>query len=205
MNLIVHKLFKNLKWFYLDLLLTRSSQCAVTINSLKVSCLERKCEDCKNKTIEFGEFEPKDTVTYERWITKNEEVIIKGKLRICKKTVMEIVNTTKKMLLSVYKTALAHFMQHVANYVHQLQAIQKIKPDTCRRIVAYRFFRKLQLQVPMEKCNLHILGAQSLSCPSTQVCITALQEIPPWMCWKPLRCAQFRKTCDMIRLLYARI
>lgn len=75
------------------LLLVKSICCE---GNLQGSCLERICKDCLNRKVNFDNYNGDDKVTYERWVTKKVNVIIKGQDKLCQKTIKETVVTDKK-------------------------------------------------------------------------------------------------------------
>lgn len=118
---------------------------------LNVTCLERKCQECKEKKILTTDYTDDDTVSYERWITKNVQVVIKGQSKTCKKTMKERVFTTKKTLVDTLNTMLPVFLTHVANFIHQITAIKNLK----------------QLMTP-EEGLLHIDFSENYKCKYSQ-------------------------------------
>ncbi|KAL4720148.1 hypothetical protein ACJJTC_011325 [Scirpophaga incertulas] len=56
-------------------LLAKSLCCG---NEPNVACLERKCSQCTDKKVNFNVINGSDTICYERWVTKNITVTIKG-------------------------------------------------------------------------------------------------------------------------------
>lgn len=98
-------------------------------NVLNVSCLERKCTHCSEKTVNFNLINNNDTILYQRWVTKNVTVVVKGREKQCKKTLKETVKTSQQLLVNTFKLNLPKFMQHLANIKNQFQAIRLIKQN----------------------------------------------------------------------------
>jgi hypothetical protein len=97
--------------------------------SFNLQCLERKCTQCKNKKIDFNNYNDTDIITYERWVTKNVNTVIKGKEKLCKKTIKETVKTTNKSMVQLLHANMPIYMRHVGNFIHQIRAIQSIKEN----------------------------------------------------------------------------
>lgn len=98
-------------------------------NALSVCCLVGECPTCKDKSITPNDFDDNDSIVYERWVTKDVTVVIKGTSKKCKKTLKEKVQTTKKNLLHNLNSCLPTFIKHVANMIHQTKIIQEIKKE----------------------------------------------------------------------------
>ncbi|CAG9786535.1 unnamed protein product [Diatraea saccharalis] len=98
-------------------------------NVLDVSCLERNCSQCIGKYVNFNTINRLDTIIYQRWVTKNVNVVINGQERKLKKTYKETVKTTQQLLLNTLKVNLPIFMQHLANIINQYKAIRQIKQN----------------------------------------------------------------------------
>ncbi|XP_047026178.1 uncharacterized protein LOC124634596 [Helicoverpa zea] len=96
-------------------------------NTLTPKCLERECQSCLYKKIDFNNFAENDYITYDRWVTKDVDVVIKGVQKKCKKCVKETVKTTIGALVKLLHLNLPVFMQHVANMIHQMRSIQTFK------------------------------------------------------------------------------
>ncbi|XP_047991938.1 uncharacterized protein LOC125230721 [Leguminivora glycinivorella] len=94
---------------------------------LSVSCLERKCLQCRSKDIDIDSTDLSDTIIYQRWITKNVTVTTRGQEKQCKKTIKETVRTTQRLLIQVFRSNLPKFMQHLANIINQFKAVRFIK------------------------------------------------------------------------------
>lgn len=93
----------------------------------KEMCLERKCDLCKNKDIKMLDFDNNEQTGYEKWITKKEKLIIKGKEKICSKKVKELINCNKGELFSAFKDSMPKFISHNFNIMHQYREINHIK------------------------------------------------------------------------------
>ncbi|KAL0859620.1 hypothetical protein ABMA27_010747 [Loxostege sticticalis] len=98
-------------------------------NEPNVACLERRCVQCSEKKVDFNVINGSDTIIYERWITKNVEVTIKGQTRKVKKTIKERVKTSQLLLTNILKSNLPTYMQHLANFYNQIRAINFIKQN----------------------------------------------------------------------------
>ncbi|KAL4708242.1 hypothetical protein ACJJTC_013811 [Scirpophaga incertulas] len=107
-------------------LLAKSLCCS---NEPNVACLERKCSQCTDKKVNFNVINGSDTICYERWVTKNITVTIKGEEKQVKKTIKEKVKTSQRWLINILKTNLNTFMQHLANQYNQFRAVNLIKQN----------------------------------------------------------------------------
>ncbi|KAJ8722265.1 hypothetical protein PYW08_004667 [Mythimna loreyi] len=96
-------------------------------NAFSVPCLERKCSRCSERVPKYNLLNGNDTIIYQRWVTKNCTVVIKGNEKICKKTVKENVKTSHQLLVNILNKNLPIFMQHLANITNQYNAIKFIK------------------------------------------------------------------------------
>lgn len=96
---------------------------------LSVSCLERKCLQCSENLIEFQRNNGNDTVFYQRWITKNVTMVVRGQQKCYKKTVKETVKTTVQLLIKNFESNLPKFMQHLANIINQFKATRFVKQN----------------------------------------------------------------------------
>lgn len=111
---------------------SKASQLAKSLccnTELNVACLERRCAHCSDKNVNFNIVNGGDTIVYERWVTKNVNVIIKGQEKQVKKTIKEKVKTSQLLLTNILKLNLPIYMQHLANHYNQLRAINFIKQN----------------------------------------------------------------------------
>jgi hypothetical protein len=100
--------------------------CATTERTM--SCYNRQCKECKHKKIQaIREFNHDKEIKYERWIRVTEEVMVKGKIKKCIKTIKETVTTTEQNLLHSLNKAMPSFLKHLRNISHQYKAIEGIK------------------------------------------------------------------------------
>ncbi|CAH0550600.1 unnamed protein product [Brassicogethes aeneus] len=96
---------------------------------LKETCLERKCENCKDKTIVTVDFDGADTMVYEKWVTKRVTIVVKGKEKLCTKTVKEKLMSTKAEVYETFIGLMKPFLLHIKNLEHQMREIRKIKEN----------------------------------------------------------------------------
>nr|CAI5869714.1 unnamed protein product [Callosobruchus analis] len=82
-------------------------------------CINRTCSICQNKTIKISNLEKDDKVSYERWYSKRVEIEIKGKKKLCQRTVKESVDCSKLVMVEHLNSSLVKFMAHSRNIVHQ--------------------------------------------------------------------------------------
>ncbi|KAL0869426.1 hypothetical protein ABMA27_007661 [Loxostege sticticalis] len=94
---------------------------------LKEKCMERSCPDCCNKTLSFNQYFPNDSINYYRWITKKSLQVVKGREKMCQKTIKEEVQTNMKGLTDLLKLKMPVYMTHVSNMLHQFKIIRIVK------------------------------------------------------------------------------
>lgn len=90
-------------------------------------CLERRCQDCQEKKLTYNDFNEEDKVLYQRWVSKRVKTLVKGKEKICQKTVKETILLTKKETANMMNDKILQFMKHQANITHQYTAITRVK------------------------------------------------------------------------------
>nr|CAI5839648.1 unnamed protein product [Callosobruchus analis] len=95
--------------------------------TLKEACFKRECPDCKDKHVEFSEYNPNEHVKYEKWVSKKERVLVKGQEKICVKKVKETLYCNKGDLVQEFKRRLPNFCTHHFNMIHQYEIIREIK------------------------------------------------------------------------------
>lgn len=98
-------------------------------DDLKEDCLERKCSKCKQKFINLNQFNNEDLITYHKWCTKTEIVLVSGKEKQCKKTFKNKINSTKEHLVNDLKSTILILMQHIANKKHQYKEMDTLKEN----------------------------------------------------------------------------
>ncbi|CAH0555183.1 unnamed protein product [Brassicogethes aeneus] len=96
-------------------------------DTLDENCLERKCTQCKNKYVNFNNFNGQDLISYHKWCTKSEIITVSGKKKLCKKTFKNKIQTSKQQLANELKEAVSQLMQHIANRNHQYKQLDLIK------------------------------------------------------------------------------
>lgn len=94
---------------------------------LQEDCLMRKCRKCKELKVKFNDYNPRDTIVYEKWVSKKVECVIKGKKKTVTKTIKENITSQKHKLCKLLLDLLPNFMKHVNNIFHQYYAINRIK------------------------------------------------------------------------------
>lgn len=108
--------------------LKNSTCCAKTERTM--ACLSRKCNICKNKQVlPLRNFDNERQIKFDRWVRVREDVLIKGKVKKCSKTIKETVTTTEECLLSSLNKSMPNFLKHLRNISHQYCALDSIKTD----------------------------------------------------------------------------
>ncbi|CAH0562790.1 unnamed protein product [Brassicogethes aeneus] len=90
-------------------------------------CINRSCPICQSKSIRINKYENNDIVSYEKWYSKKVEIEIKGKKKMCQKTVKEPVECSKQEMVDHLKKSLTRFMVHLRNISHQYSSVDTIK------------------------------------------------------------------------------
>lgn len=106
--------------------LVKSMCCNRNLNG---NCLERSCADCQHKDVHFNPYEKKDKVTYSRWVSKKVLVVIKGKEKLCQKTLKETVASDKITVAQILKVTIGQFMIHIRNIMQQQRTLRQMKCD----------------------------------------------------------------------------
>ena len=131
---------------------------------LRELCLERKCGVCCfNKKIVCKEFE-NEQATFPQWSKKRVEVLVKGKMKTCFKTVKEELTLTKKQLfLHFINNMLEKFMRHVCNIKHQYKASSEIKNNLGPRDIFIHcdFSENCNCKYSKEIQSLHFGGSRN--------------------------------------------
>lgn len=128
MDLIVSKLSQ------LKIIKPKTSQDLVKSLCCEVlteECLVRKCQNCKQKTINFNldPMQKDDTTSYEKWVKKKVTLTIKGQEKVCQKTKKEMFESTKGSLVGILDKTIKPFMNHINNIRHQFDQIKLIKKN----------------------------------------------------------------------------
>lgn len=97
------------------------------------NCLVKKCEQCQNKTIKILQYDSNEESYYEKWITKKQVLTIRGKEKICQKTVKEKIFCLKADILIIFQQNLNKFSMHVRNIIHQYNVLDNIKKNLATR------------------------------------------------------------------------
>nr|CAH7765247.1 unnamed protein product [Callosobruchus chinensis] len=96
---------------------------------LNAHCLERSCQGCRENMMNITNSDETGLTSYETWITKRVELIIKGEKKSCMKTIKELKGCSKAELLNVFKKSIYTFMRHVCNVSHQFRTIKYLKEN----------------------------------------------------------------------------
>lgn len=56
-----------------------------------VQCLFKDCEKCKDKIILYNDFSANDSTSFNKWIDKKVQVVVKGVIKEVKKSNQEII------------------------------------------------------------------------------------------------------------------
>lgn len=130
---------------------------------LKEACLERLCENCKEKDVEVKEFVDGE-ITYHQWCKKRVEVVIKGENKVCTKTLKEEVTSSKKdLLLHFTNNLLDDFMKHVCNIKHQFRVTSNLKKSLGPNdiLIHCDFSENYSCKYSQEVQSLHFGGSRN--------------------------------------------
>ncbi|CAH1959581.1 unnamed protein product [Acanthoscelides obtectus] len=89
-------------------------------------CLERKCVDCKNRTLPILPYEETENCSYKKWVLKTEKYTIKGEEKTTKRNVKDIIRCVKAELVAELNRNMPKYMLHISNMRHQHQFDNKI-------------------------------------------------------------------------------
>lgn len=104
--------------------------CCVTDNDyIDDNCLSRTCVTCKHKLVKFLDYNKNELIEYEKWGVKKVEVLIKGKPKICQRTVKEKIECSKEELVQQLLTVMPKFLIHTRNINHQYKSVNYIKQN----------------------------------------------------------------------------
>ncbi|CAH1111594.1 unnamed protein product [Psylliodes chrysocephalus] len=129
---------------------------------LDVKCLARMCPLCKDKELRIVEFENAENVVFERWTVQKHKLMIRGKEKICKKTIKEKVYTTKEILLQTLKSSIKDFLLHVRNIQHQYGVIKQLKNNlgTDEVLIHMDFSENYSCKYAEEVQSAHFRGSK---------------------------------------------
>lgn len=133
------------------------------LNELKTreECLERRCPNCLNKSIEIDEFENSMT-SVEQWKRKNVEYTVKGTKKFAKKVVKETVDIEVKALFEKLYDMVPSFMQHVCNIMHQYKSIKDQKKSMkSNELLIHVTLVKIMNVNTQKKYNVFILAGHA--------------------------------------------
>ncbi|KAL3284115.1 hypothetical protein HHI36_018283 [Cryptolaemus montrouzieri] len=138
-------------------------------------CLKIICPNYSNKTVVFNDFDSEEPASYKKWQTRKETIEIKGKTKVCSKTVKEEIRGLTKDLR---ECSLIAFMKHIANMKSQYQTIDKLKKDLKEdegpptdRLMASGIDIN-ELQIPVDELRK--------SCHNIQLCCIFSINIAKW-------------------------
>nr|CAH7751847.1 unnamed protein product [Callosobruchus chinensis] len=92
--------------------------CRSSEAQLNEHCLERSCQGCRENMVNITNFDETGLTSYETWITKRVELIIKGEKKSCMKTIKELKECSKVELLNA-----------LCNVSHQFRNIKYLKEN----------------------------------------------------------------------------
>lgn len=92
-------------------------------------CLERTCDKCYEREVEFNNFEKTGTITYATWRTKKVIITIKNKEKTVNKTVKETVCCKIEELCNIFRKMILRFMKHHYNMLHQFRSVKLAKEN----------------------------------------------------------------------------
>lgn len=126
-------------------------------------CMERKCDKCILKKLNLKNFDPEDTINYEKWSTKREKVVVKGKEKLCQKIGKETITCSKSELLNALETSLPKFMSHCSNIRHQYTISKSVKENLSQDevLIHIDFSENYQCKYASEIQSAHFGGSKA--------------------------------------------
>lgn len=127
-----------------DLILTALFQAKVTsisnhqnllhiicCNRYNEQCLSRECVTCKNKGLEYKEFDNSNQIVCRKWVSNATNITDPKthKIRKVTKYVKEVIQIYPRDLIMQLEDNLKYFLHHELNIVHQHSAFKMKKSD----------------------------------------------------------------------------
>lgn len=142
-------------------------------------CLERKCENCKDKQIMINTFENKE-IEIEQWNRKKETINIKGKDKNVTKVVKEVSKKTIKDTVEMLLNKIPNFMNHLFNIVHQYRTIFELKKNLESNdvLVHIDFSENYICKYAQEIQSVHFGGSHQQITLHTGIAYVKPQDLP---------------------------
>lgn len=128
-------------------------------------CLERICDNCSNKCLNYKDSDASKTILFKQWISKNETINdLKTKkervVRKYKKVTQEIL---VRDLISKVENDQKIFIHHVFNIVHQHNQIKYLKDSLSENaaIIHMDFSENVSTKYNQEIQSLHFSGSRT--------------------------------------------
>lgn len=102
---------------------------SVTCENQSEACLERKCYKCKEKVVQFEKYDETEDTTLQKWSVKKCSIMVKGKEKICNKTLKQVIECKKRDLVVAFEDSLKKFLKHTANMKHQFYVLDNLKKN----------------------------------------------------------------------------
>ena len=89
--------------------------------------MQRSCSVCKDSIIPYLKFNGNENIKYYKWVTKKEEITVKGKPKTVSHTIKEELQSTVVDLIAVFPAEILKYMHHEGIAIHQFQEIDYLK------------------------------------------------------------------------------
>ncbi|CAH0726839.1 unnamed protein product, partial [Brenthis ino] len=101
----------------------------------KEECLNRTCNLCFNKVVEYGEFRNDVPIKYFEWAAKTEKYSVNGIEKASKKTSKRELQGLPLHLITKLEKSLPRYFKHCLNIVQQYKSINELKKSLTPREV----------------------------------------------------------------------
>lgn len=136
----------------------------ICCNRYNEQCLARECQNCKNKELQYKEFDNSAMISYKRWESVSENVTDPktNKTQKVTKCLKKTVPIYPHDLIIHLETKLGIFLQHEVNIVHQYNAMRTIKRNLTEKdaIIHMDFSENYQTKYAEEIQAFHFGGSR---------------------------------------------
>lgn len=102
---------------------------SVCCDAYDIRCMTRTCDVCKNKTINFQEFDNSKPISYRKWTVEKKDYVKNGQLKTSSKNIKSSISALPKDVIDVFENSLKPYMTHCANIIAQNAHIRKLKEN----------------------------------------------------------------------------
>ncbi|CAH2095503.1 unnamed protein product [Euphydryas editha] len=100
------------------------------INSLccsKTECLLERCNLCKNKVVDYQEFDNDDPLSFKKWENSTSSYVVKGVEKTKKMIAKNKVTTSPKQVIEELENIIPIFLKHEGTRRWQFTAVKDLK------------------------------------------------------------------------------